>query len=479
MPTQSAEPIAPKPGDIVAGKYRLVRPVGLGAMGLVFEADHLRMRQHVAIKFMQSKLVGQADAVARFEREGRAASRLTSPHATRIFDVDTTPDGVPYIVSELLEGHDLRFELDDRGKLPTEEAITYVIQACAAMAEAHSLGIVHRDLKPSNLFLAKTSVGRVVKVLDFGISKMEEELELTNTGIQLGSPRYMSPEQVEAKRVDRRADLWALGVILFRAISGAYPFEGTTSISLALAILTQTPRDLAELVPGIPPGLVEAIGKALARDLAARHSTARDFADALSPFGSPEAAALARSLTREVPASEHSKPSLRLQSLVGETSTIGGKEVDALIEVSFEPPEQATRGTWATQPPSVKPQGPARRSPLVLALAGVTCLAVLLSIGALTLGRQGASASSTASASVMGQATSTPPPVATETPRVTPSAEVPAVSSASASASAPPAASARVAKPAAGGAVRPAPRGPAIAAPTSAPAQPPKNPTYL
>jgi serine/threonine protein kinase len=485
MPPQRADPATPQPGDVVAGKYRLVRPVGLGAMGLVFEADHLRMRHPVAIKFMQSKLVGQPDAVARFEREGRAASRLTSPHATRIFDVDTTTDGVPYIVSELLEGHDLRFELDDRKQLPVEEAIGYVIQACAAMAEAHSLGIVHRDLKPSNLFLAKTSTGRVVKVLDFGISKMEEELELTNTGIQLGSPRYMSPEQVEAKRVDRRADIWSLGVILFRAIAGAYPFEGSTSISLALAILTQPPRDLVSLAPDVPPGLVAAIGKALTRDIDLRHSTARDFAEALAPFASPEAATLARSLTQEVPsAAETSRPSLPMRAPDGPTLTNAGKDIDALIEVSFEPPEQATRGTWA-QPASVKPQGQTRRSSLVLTLGAVLGAAALLSLGTFTLGRHGFRASAPASAAVAvggGSADPTPsapPAVASETPHATATPEVPASASASSAMAPPPVPSNRAAKPAAG-AGRATPRSAGGTGPSSPPpSQPPKNPTYL
>jgi serine/threonine-protein kinase len=376
-------------------------------------------------------------------------------------------------VSELLEGHDLRFELDERDKLPVEEAISYVIQACAAMAEAHSLGIVHRDLKPSNLFLAKTSMGRVLKVLDFGISKMEEELELTNTGIQLGSPRYMSPEQVEAKRVDRRADIWSLGVILFRAIAGSYPFEGSTSISLALAILTQAPRDLISLAPEVAPGLVAAIGKALARDLDVRHSTARDFAEALSPFAPPEAAALARSLTHEVPSGETSKPSLRLHPPADvATSTHGGNDVDALIEVSFEPPEQATRGTWA-QPGSFRPQSQTRRSPLSVALAGAVGGAILLSIGAFTFGRYGSSPRAQASASVgvvrgpEEPVAATSPPVASESAHPTTPPDVPAPSS-----------SAVAAPPTIPSAI-PSTRSPKPAVGGVRPVQPPKNPTYL
>jgi serine/threonine protein kinase len=471
-----AEPSSPQPGDVVAGKYRLIRPIGLGAMGMVFEAVHLRMQQRVAIKFMQAKLVSQADAVARFEREGRAASTLTSPHATRIFDVDTTPDGLPYIVSELLEGRDLRHELDERGKLPVEEAVGYVIEACAVMAEAHSFGIVHRDLKPSNLFLAGTSTGRTVKVLDFGISKMEEELELTTTGILLGSPRYMSPEQVEAKRVDRRADLWALGVILFRSISGTYPFEGTTSISLAVAILTQRPRDLASLVPGIPRGLVAAIEKALAPDVAARHTTARDFAEALAPFATPEAAVLARSLTLDLPPPESSKATLVLPTPGADTVQIGKADVDALIEVSLEPLEMATRGTFAQPSTPARPVRSDRRSRWPVRFAGLALVAGLVSAAVFLFARQESPSNEQAGGSTQRQTAargtaapptpsapqSSPPIASSSAPESEPSAALPTPSS-------------RPAKPAS---ARPA-GGPRTGmVPQSAPT-PPKNPTYL
>jgi serine/threonine protein kinase len=474
MMAQRAEPPSPQAGDVVAGKYHLLRPIGLGAMGLVFEATHLRMKQPVAIKFMQSKLVNQPEAIARFEREGRAAARLTSPHATRILDVDTTPEGVPYIVSELLEGHDLRHELDKRGRLPVEEAVGYVIQACAVMAEAHSLGIVHRDLKPSNLFLARTSAGRVVKVLDFGISKMEEELELTTTGILLGSPRYMSPEQVEAKRVDRRADIWALGVILFRSISGTYPFEGSTSISLALAILTQRPRDLRTVVPDLPPELIATIGKALAPDLEARYSTARDLAEALAAFATPELAGLAKSLPREVPAPEPSRPSLSLPTPGADTVTTGQPAIDALIEISFEPPETATRGTFA-QPST--PARASRKGRWVLAIAGAVGSAVLAA-AFLFFARsgsrlQGQPSSSTEAEPPRASAAAAPPASPAPAEPTTVSASPTATPAVEASASAPPSS----ARP-----LRPAPARPgATPAPRSgvAPPSPPKNPTYL
>jgi serine/threonine protein kinase len=476
---QPAERPIPRAGDTVAGKYRLVRPIGLGAMGLIFEATHLRMRQNVAIKFLQPNLVSQPGAVARFEREGRAASGLTSPHATRILDVDTTPEGVPYIVSELLEGRDLRHELEERIKLPIAEAATYIVQVCAVMAEAHALGIVHRDLKPSNVFLARIGGTRVAKVLDFGISKMDEDLDLTRTGVMVGSPRYMSPEQVQAKNVDRRSDIWSLGVLLFRSISGTYPFEGTSTISIGVAILTQTPRDLREVVPGAPAALASVIEKALERAIEARFETVRDFAEAVAPFGTPECAALARSLTREVGAAMsdrrgHPMDVARADRALVETKAGPDRAADIPIEVSLEPPEQATKGTWtqATGPDSIRTSRSRRRS-----AGAMAAVALLLAVGAVVLARMGRGVHgghagepprvAAAVTAEMPAAIMAPPPAASEVPTA-PSAQpatldAPAVRTAAKRLPAP---------------VKPQTHAPAAAPPPEA-QQPPRNPTHL
>src|SRR5205085_11569400 len=167
--------------------------------------------------------------VQRFDREARAAALLTSPNVARIFDVDATPAGIPYMVIEYLEGRDLAAELALRTTLPVDEAVDVILQACSAMSEAHARGIVHRDLKPSNLYICGQGTSRVVKVLDFGISKVEdkEEVQTTTPSITLGTPQYMSPEQILASRnVDARTDLWSLGVILYKAICARFPFEG-------------------------------------------------------------------------------------------------------------------------------------------------------------------------------------------------------------------------------------------------------------
>jgi len=388
----------------VAGKYSLVRTIGCGAMGVVFEAIHTRLHQRFAIKFLRPELFGKREAVARFEREGRAASGLTSPYAARIFDVDKTAEGFPYMVSELLEGRDLRQEIDARGRLPVEEVVTWIIQAAAVMAEAHALGVVHRDLKPSNLFLARVGSGRTVKVLDFGISKMEDledSGELTNTGVILGTPRYMSPEQVQGRKVDGRSDIWSLGVILFHAISGTYPFMGTTTMSLAMAVISEPPRDLRDFTNGavVPAGLAEAINKALSRDVLQRYATMRDFAEALAPYASPDAATLAKTLSSDVAPS---------------SSANVGAILD--IPIAVEPTEQRTRGTWETQATTLQQEistsqaRPVRvRRSLV---AGIAVAAVVVGSAAIFLPRALHSSSSPEPSAAPAAA---PPPPVTET----------------------------------------------------------------
>ncbi len=276
----------PVPGDRIADKYELVRLVGEGGMGAVFEAIHLRLRQRVAIKILLPKAVVAKDVVARFEREGRIASQLKSRHATRVLDIDVSPGGLPYMVMEYLEGRTLSAELRRRKTLSVPEAIHYMLQACDAMAEAHSLGIVHRDLKPSNLFLCPENDTLIVKVLDFGISKIldDSDVELTHTREVVGTPMYMSPEQVRsAKLVDARTDIWSLGVILYKALAGRAPFEGPTP-TIAVAIVTEEPASICQVRPDVPPELEAAVFKALEKDPHERYQDVITFAAALQPF---------------------------------------------------------------------------------------------------------------------------------------------------------------------------------------------------
>jgi eukaryotic-like serine/threonine-protein kinase len=274
-------------GQVLGGKYQIVRLLGEGGMAFVFEASHKRLQQRVAIKLLAPELASDVELVARFEREARAVARLRTRHVVRVMDVDATPSHIPYIVMEFLDGRDLDAELLARTRLPLGESIDIILQACSGMLEAHSAGIVHRDLKPANLFLANEHEGadRVVKVLDFGISKMAgEATRLTSAGAVMGTVLYMSPEQVRADAgVDLRADIWSLGVILFELLSGRPPFEGS-SPQIAMKIVSTDAPDLRTLAPDVPEGVALAVRRMLERDRARRFATVTGVAAALAPF---------------------------------------------------------------------------------------------------------------------------------------------------------------------------------------------------
>ncbi|MEO7330492.1 MAG: protein kinase [Minicystis sp.] len=278
----------PGPGAILAGKYEIVRALGSGGMGLVFEARHLRLNQGVAIKLLRPEVRAIAEVTVRFEREGRACARLQSPHVARVLDVDVLPDGSPFMVMELLRGRELGNELTVRGPLPIREAVGYVLQACTGMEEAHRAGIVHRDLKPSNLFITELDGRRVVKVLDFGISKLAEDVQssVTTTASAFGTPLYMSPEQVRSvKHVDARTDLWSLGVVLYELLVGEPPFIHDSATAILAAIIADKPKPVRERRPELPAGLAAVVMKALEKNPAARFGSARELAAALAPFG--------------------------------------------------------------------------------------------------------------------------------------------------------------------------------------------------
>ena len=286
MPPDQVVPM-PSIGQDVGGKYRLERVIGEGGMASVFEAWHQRLGQKVAIKVLAPEFARDRELVERFEREARAVWKLRTPHVARVIDVDATLDGLPYIVMEYLEGRDLEAELAARGTIPAQEAVDYMLQACAAMNEAHAMGIVHRDLKPANLFLANEGNDRIVKVLDFGISKVVgAATRLTAAGAVMGTVMYMSPEQIRAAAdVDIRADIWSMGVILFELVAGRPPWTGA-SPQIAAAIVGQDPPDVRTLA-SVPDGVANAIARALSRDRTQRFPGVRELAFALTPYAPP------------------------------------------------------------------------------------------------------------------------------------------------------------------------------------------------
>jgi serine/threonine-protein kinase len=281
----------PKEGDIIATKFTVERVLGAGGMGVVVAARHIQLGQRVAVKFLRPAAAKNKEAIGRFLREARSVVSLQSAHVVRVSDVGTLETGLPYMVMEHLTGDDLSTVLHARGPLPVGEAVDYVLQACEAIAEAHSLGIVHRDLKPPNLFLTKKPDGSaLVKVLDFGISKAVDgaammDQSLTATSSIMGSPIYMSPEQLRSsKNVDSRTDIWALGVILFELVAGAPPFEDETMTGLCAKIVADRPPLLRERRRDAPLEFEGVVARCLDKDVTRRFQTVGELAMALKPF---------------------------------------------------------------------------------------------------------------------------------------------------------------------------------------------------
>jgi len=282
-------------GQILAGKFRIERVLGQGGMGIVVAATHLQLDERVALKFLLPEALSNPEAVERFAREARAAVKIKSEHVARVSDVGTLESGSPYMVMEYLQGEDLAAWVRRSGAIAVPEAIEFLLQACEAIAEAHALGIVHRDLKPANLFVTRRVDGSVcIKVLDFGISKLSSpgapEFDMTRTNTVMGSPLYMSPEQMSSTRnVDMRTDIWALGVILYESLTGRVPFEAETMPQLCGMILQDPPRPMRELRPELPVVLQEVIFRCLEKNRDHRFNNVAELAYALAPFG-PSAA---------------------------------------------------------------------------------------------------------------------------------------------------------------------------------------------
>lgn len=283
-------------GDVIAGKYRIDRVLGAGGMGVVVAAEHLQLRQIVAIKFVLPDALGSTEALERFLREARAVVRLRSEHVARVIDVGTLANGSPYMVMECLTGCTLGALLQRETLLPVADVVHYVIQACEALAEAHSIGIVHRDLKPENLFLTHSVSGApFVKVLDFGVSKMEPmtgEPGLTRTAALMGSPLYMAPEQMRSARdATARSDIWALGVVLYHLLGRRPPFDAESMPELCLKVTLEPPVPLRSRRADVPGALEGVIMRCLEKDPARRYANAAELAAALEPFAPPEARA--------------------------------------------------------------------------------------------------------------------------------------------------------------------------------------------
>jgi len=310
---------AVKPGDIIAGKYRVERVLASGGMGSVVKARHEVLHQDVAIKLMHQSLAGSDMARRRFLREARAAAKISSDYVARVTDVDVLPNGTPLMVMEFLDGEELHAIMRRNVRLPVKEAVDYVVQALVGLQAAHDIGVVHRDLKPSNLFVTEGPGGQKrVKLLDFGISKVLEEAASealragasTGAHTSLGTPRYMSPEQIRsAKDVDERTDLWSAGLILYQAVTGSFPFEGDTAGEVLANVMTVSVPKLSAMTPDAPAGLSEVVDRCLMRDRDDRYASAQHLIKALAPFASKRIQASLASFDTARPSASARPPS--------------------------------------------------------------------------------------------------------------------------------------------------------------------------
>ena len=281
------------PGDMVAGKYKIVELIGEGGVGFVVAASRVELGDNVALKFLRPEMLNFPDVVARFKCEGAASVKIKNEHVARVYDVGQLPAGMPYIVMELLEGRDLFDVITQNGPLTVKCAVDYVLQACEALADAHSCGIVHRDIKPENLFLVERSPGiHLIKVLDFGISKvaltetiLKTMVPVTRTAIALGSPVYMSPEQIRApESVDLRTDIWSMGCVLYELVTGSPAFDAPSITQLSAAILEMDPTPPSHARSHIPPALDIVVARCLAKDPVRRYQSVAELALALYPL---------------------------------------------------------------------------------------------------------------------------------------------------------------------------------------------------
>ncbi|HET7541761.1 MAG TPA: serine/threonine-protein kinase [Polyangiaceae bacterium] len=359
-------------GQVVAQKYRVDRFIGQGGMGVVVAGFHLELDQPVAIKFLISESGLQSEGAERFRREARAAAKIHSEHVARVFDIGLLDERVPYMVMELLHGNDLEFETERRGPLPVPEAVGYLLQAIDAVAEAHSVGIVHRDLKPTNLFLAQRADGsRIVKVLDFGISKSlsgrQREVALTRTAAFVGSPLFMSPEQMRSARdVDARADVWALGAILYVMVTGQLPHPGNSLPEVCLAVMNSSPRPLKDFIADPPEGLEAILLRCLMKDPTQRYGSVAELAEQLLPFA-PEWHLVVERATRLLggaPIAGSYPPSLIRSSNTPVISSVTPQRISAPLMNDQPSPPSATEAPWSK---TGRKRSRRRRAPLLIA----------------------------------------------------------------------------------------------------------------
>lgn len=447
-----------KPGTLLANsKYRVDRVLGQGAFGVVVAATHIELEEPVAIKFLIQQDLNDTESLERFKREAKIALRLRSQHTVKILDADRLDNGngIPFLVMEYLEGIDFNKYLEQRRSLPVDEAARYLIQACEAVQEAHEKGIVHRDLKPANMLLTKGVSGAPwVKILDFGIAKLAppnapNQPGLTQTIATMGSPSFMSPEQINStKNVDPRTDIWALGVIFYFFVTGQYPFQAETQGALFGAILYKPPTPPNTFKPGLSQNAVEVIYRCLEKDPNKRFQSAAELAEALKPLAVPNArpsqpsyrgpheTALLPTLDRR--SSNPGPPPFAGQPLPAPPAVFDRVSTPGTIiaqgQTGFAPGPAAWPAQGAAAPPNAQPSSAPqlrRNNPMIIGVIGGAVALVLVAGIVLIVGWIGGGEPTAPTASASQSALpETTKPVATQTgdrpessaPNITPSA---------------------------------------------------------
>jgi serine/threonine protein kinase len=275
-----------QPGDVLLEKYRIEEVLGTGGMGKVVRASHLFLQQEFAIKVLLPHMADSAETVSRFLREAQSTSKLKSEHIARVFDVGRMADGVPFMVMEYLQGNDLNQIIRHHGPQRPNIVCDLMLQACEGMAEAHALGVVHRDIKPSNFFITTRPDGTMLlKILDFGISKTPVGVtELTGAATVIGTPTYMSPEQMKSGRAaDQRSDVWSMGIVMYQLLNGRPPFVGESYPELVIKVGNETPQPI---LSQLPPGLMQVIMTCLEKDPNNRQQSVAELARMIAPYAS-------------------------------------------------------------------------------------------------------------------------------------------------------------------------------------------------